>query len=173
MREQFVEFLTEPTLERFLALRDIVLATDGFNPYSMELDSITAMMQAGDFEGVIRVINGSLWPNYFLSPSAHMSLAFAHHKMGNADAAEMERYIWDALLRGIEFTGDGTSDSPYLVLRTSDEYDLLESRELVFKGQSLVSRDDGSFDVISIEDGDDIWFDITDAMACLNRQFGE
>jgi hypothetical protein len=172
MREQFVEFLREPTLERFNGLRDIVLMTDGFDPYSTELDTVTAMMQAGDFEGVIRLINGCLWPSYFLSPSAHMNLAFAHHKTGDEQNAEMEHYIWSALLRGIELTGDGTAASPYIVLRTSDEYDMLEARELVFKGQALVSKDDRHFDVITVEDHDDVWFDITDAMRCLNSPLG-
>ena len=170
LKDQFLEYLQEPNLENFVTLRNIVLSAKGFDPYSTELFGVPSMMESGNFEGAVRLIGENLWPNHFLSPDVHLKLGFAHHKMGNEKEAEMERMISVLLLQGIELTGDGTKENPYLVLRTSDEFDFLSTHELTFRGQALIKADGRKFDVISVEEQDDVWFDITEIYDISERR---
>ena len=84
----------------------------------------------------------------------------------------MEQMASSSLMRGIESTGDGTRANAFLVSRTSDEYDLLLHRELIFTGQSLVAEGDRKLDVMRVEAGEENWFDVTDIQQILNRHLG-
>ncbi|MGF1526582.1 MAG: hypothetical protein ACFCBW_07310 [Candidatus Competibacterales bacterium] len=168
MEETFIAYLQTPTLDNFLALRRTVMATPGFNPHSRALDGIPALLEANAFERAVQVTLDGLWPDYFLSPGAHLNLGFAYHQLGQQREAHMERMIYDLLLRGIEHTGDGSAAKPLLVSRLSDEYDYLGSRRLTFTGQRLVEIEGHPFDVLSVAEGEDIWFDIADLQGFLN-----
>ena len=73
---------------------------------------------------------------------------------------------------GILATGDGTKEKPYLVTRTSDEYDILQYLDKQFGGQALVSDGDRNFDVMTCSDGTELWFDITDPFKKLEESLG-
>lgn len=81
----------------------------------------------------------------------------------------MEYQIGQICIDCILSTGDGSKDQPYLVLRTSDEYDVLEHLDKKVKQQSLTGNGEKRFDVLECEDGSEYWFDVTDALNSLTK----
>jgi hypothetical protein len=59
-------------------------------------------------------------------------------------------------------TGDGTVDRPYLVTYVSDESDLLMATGRRGRQQRLVEGDVGCYDVVTCDDGQEVWFDVSD-----------
>ncbi len=170
MRENLIAYLQQPDLDNYLALRTAVMSHEDFNPYSMDLDKLDALMDTGDFQGAVDKIQSVMMPSYLLNPGTHLYLGFASHKLGNEESAELESMIYALLLKGMELTGDGSHEKPMLVSRTSDEYDYLSAHNLTFKGQALIEKDGKNYDVLTTEERGDVWFDITEVMGCLKRQ---
>jgi len=96
-----------------------------------------------------------------LSPRAHQMPGFLNHKLGDEKAAQMEGMIGRACIEGLLATGDGTEQRPYIVLRTSDEHDVIEHFERELKQQSLTNSDDKHIDLVECTDGSKYWFDRT------------
>jgi hypothetical protein len=67
-------------------------------------------------------------------------------------------------------TGNGSPDSPYLVTRISDEYDLLRRLNKVCRQQGLREKDGRRFDVLQCPDGSEVWFDVTEMFDSLKRK---
>lgn len=171
MQELFTAFLQTPTLDTFSAVRSHIVAHEKYDGYSRELDEMEEAYREKQFADVRKTF-GEAMPNLLLSPGAHMLLSMAHHKEGDTQGADMEKFLCFCCLDGIQLTGDGTREKPYLVLRTSDEYDLLNSLGKSFAGQALVHDEEGgkSFDLMTCDDGSELWFDITDMMAAMARR---
>lgn len=170
MRELLVRYLEEQTPESFLALRQSVLASPDYNPYSDELLEASELLDQGKFEGARERLH-SMLGTWVLTPRVHFMLAFAHQKVGDRESAEMEEAIGALLLQGILSTGDGSEGAPYLVSRVADEYDALEYLDRPSRGQSLVGKEERRLDRHQCEDGSCVWFDVTDQMAVLDRSF--
>jgi hypothetical protein len=78
-----------------------------------------------------------------------------------------------ACTEGILGTGDGTADHPYLVVRVSDEYDILRHLKKRSTSQGLRRKDDKSCDVMTCADGSQIWFDVSAPFNRLMRRLGD
>jgi hypothetical protein len=174
LKKLFVKFLQGPTQENFLEVRDAVLADEQFDPYTDAIDGVPKMMEAGDLEEALEVMKNALFPHLVLSPGAHLNIAFLLHKLGREKDAAFEHHISQMLQRAIEATGDGTEAQPYLVTRTSDEYDHLFAHELEAKTQALAKSPDGKheYDVLTTTTGQQIWFDVTDIRKVLAKRMG-
>lgn len=169
MKQQFFEFIESPSLETYLAIRELVLSDASYNPYSEDLNDLFDRLEAGDYVQVQQGISGGM-PNLLLSPRAHMLAAIAAENTGELKGAEVERYIATACVKGILSTGDGSFESPYLVVRTSDEYDVLQFLDLQPQMQSLQSHGLKHYDVIVTTAGREICFDISDAYNALQSR---
>ena len=172
MNELFLTFLDKPTRENFVAVRRAVTMHAGYEPYSNDLQEMNDLYEAKRYAEVRERFRAAV-PNLLLSPRAHMLLALAARHLGKDEDFEMERAIYARCLEGIESTGDGSHESPYLVLRTSDEYDLLMAREKQLKQQSLIGDEDRHLDRLECTDGTDLYFDITDPFTRLGASFGD
>lgn len=117
--------LAEPTPAAVDAVRQAVLADPGFDREMFLHQRAREFAEAGDLPGLMEWL-GSLMPGACLSPMAHRLLSAGHQSLGNQAAAEREASLMKASLDAILTSGDGTVDSPRLVLRTGDEYDALE-----------------------------------------------
>ncbi|RBP35535.1 uncharacterized protein DUF4919 [Roseimicrobium gellanilyticum] len=172
LKKLFVEFLQAPTQENFLNVRNAVLADAQFDPYTDAIDGVPKMMEAGELEQALEVMKHALFPHLVLSPGAHLNIAFVLHKLGREKDAAFEHHISQMLQKAIEETGDGTEARPYLVTRTSDEYDYLFAHELEAKTQALAKSPDGKheYDVLTTTTGQQIWFDVTDISRVLARR---
>ncbi|MBK8208310.1 MAG: DUF4919 domain-containing protein [Planctomycetes bacterium] len=169
MPEPFFEFLREPNRESFLAARRAVLEDPSYQPYSTELEELDALIEQEDYQGVLDRMP-ELVPNLVLSPRLHLMLAYTQRRLGNTDSADMEGAIARTCADGILMTGDGTAEKPWLVLRTSDEYDVLMFIDKKMETQALIRRDGKALDRLACEDGSEVWFDVSDAMNALNKQ---
>jgi len=170
MQELFVAFLQNPTLESFQAIRNLVVNQPNYDGYSQDLRDMEDAFQQKRFADVKNVF-AQAQPNLLLSPGAHLLLSLAMREEGNTQASELERFICFRCIEGIQSTGDGTQERPYLVLRTSDEYDILSVLGKQFARQALVNGESGkSFDQMTCADGSELWFEITEMMDAMTRR---
>lgn len=170
MHEAFLAYVQQPTLENYLAVRNIVIALPDYAPYGDGLRHLRDAYEAGEFARV-RELFGQHLSSLLLSGEAHFIVALAHEKLGDADACQMEKYLAFVCVKGILGTGDGTQARPYLVTSTADEYDVLNALSKQSQGQSLHHEPNRVLDRQAVEGGE-IWFDITAPFATLEKQFG-
>lgn len=166
MKDTFLEYLQKPTLAKFLAVRKLVLEHPTYEPYSEELEDLDELVDAEDYEGLLMRLPGVL-PNLMLSPRLHLMLAYTHRRLGDSQSADMESAVARACIEGILMTGRGNAKEPWLVLRTSDEYDVLMFIDKRMEQQELIEREGRALDHLTCADGKELWFDITDAYARL------
>jgi hypothetical protein len=169
MQELFLAFLQNPTADSFRAIHDEIVNHPKYDGYSQELREMENAYQQKRFADV-KTAFGQAQPNLLLSPGAHLLLSLAMRDEGNAEGSEMERFICFRCLDGIQLTGDGTQERPYLVLRTSDEYDLLGALGKQFSKQGLSHANGKSYDKMTCADGSELWFDITDMFGAMTRR---
>ena len=169
MQELFVAFLTNPTPESFRALRAVVVNSPNYDGYSQDLSDMERALDEKRFADVKDVF-ARAQPNLLLSPRAHLLLSQALKEEGNEKASDLERFICFRCADGVTNTGDGTRARPLVVLRTSDEYDVLNVQGKRFAGQHLVHEGGKSYDRVVCADGSELWFDVTDMMAAMARR---
>jgi hypothetical protein len=169
VQEIFVAFLSNPTLDTFRAVRDIVVNHPNYDGYSRDLRAMEDAYEQKRFADVKGAF-AKAQPNLLLSPGAHLLLSLTLKDEGNTNGSEMERFICYRCVEGIKFTGAGTQERPYLVLRTSDEYDMLNVLGKRLASQHLVHEGGKSFDRMVCEDGTELWFEITEMMAAMARR---
>lgn len=162
MRDQFIQFMTNPGLESFLAVRESVISDAGYDPYSEDLKVLDSLFIKEAYQEIADHKN----VNILLSPLAHLIKSVAYEKTGQEEEAKSEMYMWHTLLKSMTLTGDGSENKPYIVTRVSDERDLVEYLQENFVSQSLITSGDKYLDCIRTESGKDIYFDIT---ACYKR----
>lgn len=150
MQELLVRFLKGVSSENFLALRRAHLAREEFQ-------------EAHD------LIREHMLLNYFMSPGIHLMLGFVLAKLGNEEESEFERFFGMRLMEGIESTGEGSEERPYLVTRSSDEYDLLSARGLTMERQSLREHGGRWLDCLETNSGEPVWFDVTEVIGIKER----
>ena len=172
MKELFIRFVQSPNRESFLAVRTAVISSNFYDPYSKDFEEIDELVESGKFDEASEKIAAAM-PNLLLSPRAHMISAFLAERSNDQQRTEMEDLISVACCEGILATGDGSKDNPYLVLRTSDEYDVIEYCQQKISGQALINDGEQHFDLMQLEDGTEMWFDVTDAFKKLEGTFGD
>jgi hypothetical protein len=160
MRDLFFQFVKSPNRDTYLALHEAVSSSEQYNPYSDEMSSIHELLDQGRYADARTRLSESM-PNLLLSPRTHLFLALIAEKTGDEKGAQMERYIAAACAEGILATGAGSKGSPYLVLRTSDEHDVVQYLGKEFARQALINDAARHYDVMTCADGSELWFDIT------------
>jgi len=166
MNDPFLQFLEAPGAGTYRAIRQQVVSSEAYDPYSDELADFEELLESGQHTALRERISSSM-PNLLLSPRAHLVLARLDELDGDEDSARMEHAIAAACVEGILATGDGSQASPYLVVRTSDEHDVVSGLRKELVRQTLTHREDRYFDILSCDDGSELWFDITDAYRTL------
>lgn len=169
--QQFVRFCTSPNREDFLALMKLVVESPVYDPYGDDLRQLQAMFESNQYQSLVKRAY-ELMPGWLLSPRLHLMIAMSYARLGDEKSAQCEGLIGRACAMGIQSTGDGSQASPYLVCAASDEYDLLIVLGKEMTSQRLVHADDGQkfYDVLSCQDGTEIWFDVSAPFAWLQRQ---
>ena len=166
----FMAFLQNPSRENFLRVRSLVVAHEGYQPYSNDLEEAEKLLETADWRGFLEA-GPRFIPNHLLTPRFHLMRSYALSQLGETDDAEIETAMYITCMEGIRSTGDGSEQAPWLVLRTSDEYDVLQHLGLQLVKQSLHSKAERSFDRLECDDGSVFWFDITDPFRKLSQQF--
>lgn len=169
MWELLLALSENPTRENYLDLYRAVVSRPEYDPYSTELNQVIELLQAERASQAGEVLSQAM-PNLILSPRAHHIASQVYEKMGDAQAAAAEKALVSVCLRGIMASGEGTPESPYVVARVSDERDLAAYLDHKVEGSSLHARDDRFLDALHLADGEQLWFDITDAYQRLQSQ---
>jgi hypothetical protein len=157
--EKVFEFLAEPTKETFLKCRELVITDPEYDPYSEDIENMQNLLHEGKFDEVIQYVN----VNILLSPRAHIYKYFAYKELGEDKGRSIEMTIAQLIFECLERTGDGTKDSPYIITRISDERDLIRhhfNKQDV--SQSLVRDGNKIMDVLTLDDGSQLYFNIKD-----------
>ena len=168
-RALLFKFVQSPNRNNYLTIRKIVIELDTYRPYSNELDTAGELYEQAKLKQAQETIGNAIH-NLILSPRAHHFLSFLHYELGDVNAAELEMTIGQACIKGILSSGDGSEEHPYIVVRTSDEHDVIEHMGKQIKQQAIVPRGDKYLDLIECTDNSKYWFDITDAH---NRLFSQ
>ena len=171
MQELFFTFVSDPTPENYLAVRRAVVAHPDYDPYGNGLRQLRDAYEAGEYARA-RDVFGATVPTLLLSGEAHFILALAHEKSGEDDLCKMEKFLAFRCVSGILASGDGSKGRPYLVTSTADEYDALNALSKQSTLQSLHREDDGRVLDRQQVDGGEVWFDVTDAFAAMERRLG-
>jgi len=168
--EKVFEFLTDPTKETFLKCRELVINDPEYDPYSEDIENIQNLLNEGKFEEVIQYVN----VNILLSPRAHIYKYFAYKELGDEKGRNIEMTIAQIIFECLEKTGDGTKESPYMITRISDERDLVRhhlNKQDV--SQNLVKDRDKIMDILTLDDGTQLYFDIKDPYQRLAFSFSK
>jgi len=171
MRQETVfDFVADPTKENFLKSRELIVTNPDYDAYSDDLDIMEQLFENKEYEK----LNYYVTINVLLSPRAHFIKYLSLKESGNMKAAESVMFICVNILRCIEKTGDGTLQNPYIVIRVSDEKDFLQFHlKKKHTQQRLIQNEDKYLDVLTLEDGSELYFDITDAYKTVSRSFAK
>jgi hypothetical protein len=160
VKENFLEFLNNPSVDGFEILRQQVSASDRYVPYSNELDMLVAALGAGHPQEAIDLFWRS-FPNLLLSPLAHFIQSQAYLDLKREGEAEGEKAMGRLILKSILATGKGTKKKPYAVMRVEDEKDVLSVLKKQAGAQFLMTDKSRVFDLLQCSDGNEVYFDIT------------
>ncbi|QDU96324.1 hypothetical protein [Lignipirellula cremea] len=168
LREPWEEFLASPSEERFLLLRQLLLNHKEYNPQSTQLEQADRLILRERYQEAADLCLAAM-PNLLLSPRAHLHLALAAERLGDQERAHQEGLAAATLLSGIEWTGEGTQTLPYLICRSDDALDLMRFYGEGLSGANQLQKGGRYFEVLQTEDGEKVWFDITDMLVALDR----
>lgn len=153
----FEQWANRPTREGLERLQDAVQAEPLYDPYRDLTGTVTPLLD----EARHAAAKGSLlevMPAHVLSPGAHAMLARAHEGLGDHARAGMERRLMTLTMQVILHSGDGTATRPFVVLATSDEYDVLEVLGFHRSTQATTDVDGLLSDVFTDSDGRQVHF---------------
>jgi len=161
MQQLFMAFVENPSVERFLEVREAVIAGPDYVVYHPGLKQAAALYDEQDWGQLAEKVT-EIMPNFLLSPSLHFYLGRAAGVTGDTDIEALEKHIYKACRESLLATGDGTVTKPYLPTHIDDEYEVMAMLDKAPVQQSLVKHTDGRvFDVMSEESQEETWFDIT------------
>ena len=158
MTEEFFNFISETTKENFISAQNTVKSHPEYNPYSDDLSVMEDLLDEKKFQAAADYSS----INVLLSPRAHLYKNYALQQLNNEEDAKSELFFAQKIMEGIETTGDGSEESPYVIMRISDERDLLNYLQEKIINQNLVHKNDKHFDLINCESGAQVYFDITE-----------
>ena len=99
-------------------------------------------------------------PAALLNPRLHAELARALAEAGDLAGAERQRRLAGVAIAGLRASGTGREEDPIAVLRVQDEYDLPETDGHTAVSQQLSRTPDAAFDVVALDDGTVVWFEL-------------
>ena len=164
----------------FFSLRMAYTHAKDYSPYGSSVsDSLKKVIQFIDslkYDSAISMINKIHEIEYVNIPS-HLYLGYIYDQLGDSIKSQFHYTIYDGLLNSIYQSGDGrTPQTAYIVISTKEEYQFLNWFSLQFHSQSLIDKDEYSFDLMSVTDPKtneefEIYFNIELALSQLWDDF--
>ena len=125
-----------------------------------EISLLEMISQTGDHTAFTETLK-NLSPLVALSPAVHVLALDSARRAADEEDAELEAFLLDVCLSGILATGDGSAESPYLVVCAADERHVCRALGLEPGPQALVNHSGRSLDVVQCLDGTDVWFNVS------------
>lgn len=142
MERAFRTFIEQPTARTYLAVRKAILEDCNESVAASDIRKLQRWLTAGNAVAVMAAAE-RLPSTAALSPRVHFLMAQAAIETGDAQTHELERLLFQASLKGLLSTGDGSAARPYWVCQPCDEYDVLLSLGLQPLRQ-ILNRPDAS-----------------------------
>lgn len=159
MQRALKAFVIAPSQTTFLAaFRD--LSRSSRAPTVADIAHLATLATAGDHSAFSAAL-AELPPLAALSPAVHALAALSAQGAGDDADRELEEFLLDACLTAILETGDGSAESPYLVVCTADERHICQALDLEPGPQALVNDRGLALDVVQCLDGTDVWFNVS------------
>jgi len=160
--EAFNRLYHEPSAGDYQQALSELAVDPSYNPWSKDMDDMAEFVNTNHVDKAYFLYEDSM-PNLALCPQAHFLASAIVRKAGNDLLADVEGRMGWALDQSILKTGDGTRANPYLVGRTSDEYDLFEFEwhKKVESWEVITETGGRHLDHLRSTDGHDYWFDWT------------
>lgn len=164
----------------FFTLRMAYTHTKDYSPYgsgvSDSLKKVTQFIDSLKYDSAISMIYKIHEIEYVNIPS-HLYLGYIYDQLGDTLKSQFHYTIYDGLLNSIYQSGDGTTpQTAYIIISTKEEYQFLNWFNLQFHSQSLIDKDEYSFDLMSVSDPNkneefEIYFNIELALSQLWDDF--
>ncbi|WP_203338075.1 DUF4919 domain-containing protein [Nocardioides limicola] len=161
LRDLVRDYQAAPDPSSLSRLRSAVRASPNFQRDLVPAKVVAPLLEAGAYPELIETLQ-RLMPGAFFSPAVHAALAEAHRRTGDDNAAQREAGLAQAALQSILSSGDGSAESPWSVLRLSDEYDVLQALGRQPTGQRLIDVGGRRVDRHDCTDGTSYHFDVTE-----------
>lgn len=163
MQDLLEAFLEKPTARSYRAARRAILTDPEFRGDPGLLAEVAQLCERQRFAAADDVL-ARMMPDWALSPRAHGYAAWIAEELGNERDLELAQFLCMACLRGLLATGDGSRRHPYLVTHVSDEYDVASWLGCQVDSQRLAVDGARQYDVLTVEDGREYWFDVSDLL---------
>jgi hypothetical protein len=157
--DAYQAFLENPTPENYRRARRITLAMPGFDRHSLAWVELSQLCDEGRFDEVLRR-SDDMWTAWRLSPRYHLLVGYAASQFGDQEEVELSRFQFHTCLEALLGTGEGTETSPYYVLRTCDQYDVIRALGLRGRCQCAAEHRGRSVDIVQCDGQIEVWFDL-------------
>jgi hypothetical protein len=157
--DAYQAFLESPTPENYRRVRRITVALPGFDRQSLAWLELSRLCDEARHEEVLRRAD-EMWTAWRLHPRYHLLVGYAASHLGDEEEVELSRFQFQTCLDALLETGEGSRTSPYQVLRTCDQYDIIRFLGLRGRSQRAVEIRGRSRDVVQCDDGSRVWFDL-------------
>lgn len=164
----FRNLIENPSAETYHEIRKEITSLPGYDPYSDDIDTLNALLDAEKFQEALEYNN----ENTMLSARCHLMKSFALKQLGNENDAQSENIIAHQIMEGMAASGDGTLEKPYVIIRISDERDLMMYLGEEFTSQSLSNQNGMMLDILTTASGKQIYFNITDCFIAMQAKLG-
>lgn len=169
MQDLLFDYLCHPSKESYMRTRAALFAEPDYNPYNQELTSLKTLIAQEEYATATQQIERILYPDYMLSPRAHLTLGVLYHKLGQPSQSNVHYTIGAHCIQGIQWTGNGTKDQPYLITRVSDALDIFSAANLPLAHHRLEQQGQRQFEVLTSTNKQEMWFDCTDVANVLRN----
>lgn len=157
LEKLYEKFLQCPSSNHFLNLTEKIVIEKNHLRKSDDWRALQQKYRLSQHAGLIRDATCFI-PAWLLSPRFHQMLADSASQLGDEELVKLENFQLQQCLAGLEDTGDGSAANPYLVAHTSDMHDILAAHNLRRLAQHHVQHTDFSGDLITCDDGTELWF---------------
>jgi len=161
------QFLGQPNAKTFAELQHFLYASESDvasgDPSGQELRQLTMSLDKGDFSGVLATCD-ERFDRWCLSPRFHYLRGQAALQVGDQQLADESKSLSQECLYWLCESGDGTFESPYRITYQTDEVDILMAFSLEKRCQQVVDGPNGRLDVVTLHNGVEIWFDVSNAL---------
>ena len=146
-----------------------------YSPYGNNTSEIMDLWNNNDYDKFVTEAEAFLAkdPTHF---GLYWNLSSIYAMNGNKEKQFENLFKYYGFLEGIVASGNGKNvDSAYIVIKISDEYEILNNFGYLFKSQSLITEKQNSYDLMVCEDsfGEDtkVYFNIDKAFSTLDATF--
>lgn len=151
----------------------------GYNPYlsNSEVTKELRELYKNDQHEAVVALGTKLFAQHPLDFNVNWYTAMSHYKLKQYVPYEKHMGLYRSLLLAITASGDGTKpETAYIIMRVSDEYEVLDFFGYQSSGQALIHHEGSSFDKLSgvdTETGEnvEVYFNVDKPFNSLTKMF--